>query len=259
MTATHVLGKFLPRSLQPGDKCFVITAARSHFSRDASEYFENFMEPLHPYGFHPRGKQRSHDSPPGPGEERWTPQTVIALGASNASVLVEDFLAQHRIVTDYYSTWFSNVFQKATGIDILSVPFDYEKKYSFIPGPQCSGIALRFEDATEWEGILRQFLPDFRMRAANRGGRKWYSEAYDNFKKKLVYNEAEERLMCATETQRHFYNEPGSRCFQRNFSSWTRKDGSASEGFVFMLYRGWRGRGGSCYMLGYVSLCVLCP
>jgi len=219
MTATHVLGKFLPRSLQPGDKCFVITAARSHFSRDASEYFENFMEPLHPYGFHPRGKQRSHDSPPGPGEERWTPQTVIALGASNASVLVEDFLAQHRIVTDYYSTWFSNVFQKATGIDILSVPFDYEKKYSFIPGPQCSGIALRFEDATEWEGILRQFLPDFRMRAANRGGRKWYSEAYDNFKKKLVYNEAEERLMCATETQRHFYNEPGSRCFQRNFSS----------------------------------------
>ena len=101
------------------------------------------------------------------------------------------------------------------------------------------------------------------MRAANRGGRKWYSEAYDNFKKKLVYNEAEERLMCATETQRHFYNEPGSRCLNNVISQAEKTEPekmAALQRDLFSCTGGWP-EGHVTYVTCWdmFHLCVLCP
>lgn len=200
-------------SLQASDRCFIITASRSHFSRDPSEYFENVLTPLHPYGFHPRGSPRQKDSEPAAGE-RWTQETVSALGKTNASVLVQDFQAQHAMVLHFYSRWFSDTFKAATGVDVLSVPFDLEKKFAIVQGSRCTTIVLRYEDSHLWEGILQQFFPDFRMTSSNKGGSKWYSEAYANFKQLLNYTEQELKLICGTETERHFYQEDGSKCAQ---------------------------------------------
>ena len=199
-------------SLKPKDQCFIITASRSHFSRDPSEYFENLMVPTHPYGFHPRGQTRYQDTPPGQNSERWNASSIISLGRQNASVLVEDFRAQHGIVLSYYSKWFTEIFKPATGVDVLSVPFDYQKKRAVIHGPRCTTIVLRYEDSSIWEGILRAIFPDFRMTSENRGDKKWYSEAYANFKKHLNYSEQELQQICATETEQHFYQDNGSAC-----------------------------------------------
>lgn len=193
-------------SLQPGDKCLIITAARSHFSRDPSEYFENILSLDHPYGWAPRGVYRTHDTPPGPKDEpRWTQESLRRIAAENITRLVEDYKAQHGIVVQFYSKWFSEIFRKATGIDVLSEPFDQEKKYLYIEGDRCSALVLRYSDIGQWEQILSQFFPGFKMMNKNRGGDKWYSAAYKAFLKELKYTDDELEAMCGTETEMHFF------------------------------------------------------
>ena len=126
-----------------GDECIIITASRSHFTRDPSEYFENVMMENHPYGYHPRGRTRHFNKPPRPGEKKWTLEDVIYMGQHNVTALIEDFRAQHDIVLSFYRRWFSQVFKNATGLDILSQPFDRKKKFSWIHGAQCSALVLR--------------------------------------------------------------------------------------------------------------------
>ncbi|CAE7554765.1 unnamed protein product [Symbiodinium natans] len=203
-------------SLMPGDTCFIITAARSHINRDPSEYFETVLSTKHPYGYHPRGRRREHDTPPAAGEERWTRETVQQLGESNVSALLEDFHAQHPIVLEYYAKWFSKVFKPATGADILTGHFDLEKRHQRISTSRCTVLALRYEDSRHWEKILNEYFPGFRLPNANRGTQKWYEIPYQNFLKKLSYTQDELDKICQTETETHFYkSDPSSPCAQR--------------------------------------------
>ena len=199
-------------SLFPGDRCFVITMTRSHFSRDPSEYFENIFLPAHPFGFHPRGKRRDKDTDPGPGESRWTKDSVLQLAESNLTALLADFHAQHPIVLGYFSTWWSMVFSQVTGVDVLKVPFDFAQKYSLVQSARCKALVLRFEDLEHWQEILGQFFPGFVLPKENLGSRKWYSEVYQKFTGALQYTQEDVDLICGTETERHFYREATSPC-----------------------------------------------
>ena len=195
-----------PPSAPAGDECFIITAARSHFSRDPSEYFENVLMENHPYGYHPRGVERFSDRAPRPGERRWTMEDIVYLGQHNTTELIQDFRAQHKQVLEFYAKWFSTVFRRATHLNILSEPFDLQRKFSWIHGKRCSALVLRSEDSRSWEEILSDIFPGFKMPVlSNSGKTKWYSEAYKAFKGNLTWTRAEISSMCRTETERHFY------------------------------------------------------
>ena len=144
-----------------GDECFIITASRSHFTRDPSEYFENVLMENHPYGYHPRGRTRHFSRPLRPGEKKWTLEDVIYMGQHNVSALIDDFRAQHGIVLSFYKRWFSEVFQSATGLNILSQPFDRKKRFSWIHGAQCSALVLRSHGHVGCETLLRYLCIEF--------------------------------------------------------------------------------------------------
>ncbi|CAE7551626.1 unnamed protein product [Symbiodinium natans] len=206
-------------SLKPGDECFIITATRSHFSRDPSEYFENVLLPEHPYGFHPRGIRRYNDTPPVGGDKRWTEATVTQLGRTNVEALQEDFQAQHEIVIQAYSKWYSDTFFHATGVDVLQSQFDRKAKHMLVRGETCQVLVLRFEDIGEWGGIIAQHFPGFKMpKGANRAELKWYAEAYKNFLSSLTYRPEELKAMCETETEMHFYSQdPENECADADY------------------------------------------
>ncbi|CAE7223101.1 unnamed protein product [Symbiodinium pilosum] len=197
-------------SLRSGDACTIITATRSHFSRDVSEYFENILQVNHPYGYHPRGVQRHEDRAPRTGETRWTQASVVRLGQENISALVEDYRAQHSIVLAFYAKWFTRQFKAATGLDVLSQPFDLQQHHSWIQGSRCSALVLRSEDSKFWPDIIAKYFDGFKMPRSNAAGNKWYSGVYSAFKTHLQYSVSEMREMCATETERHFYREEES-------------------------------------------------
>ncbi|CAE7393557.1 hypothetical protein AK812_SmicGene3441 [Symbiodinium microadriaticum] len=201
-------------SLKPGDECFIITATRSHFSRDPSEYFENILLPEHPYGYHPRGVRRYNDTPPVGTDKRWTEAKITELGKSNVAILQEDFQIQHEIVIQAYSKWYSEVFFGATGINILKQKFDRHKKHMLVRAETCQVLVLRFEDISEWSNIIGKYFPGFQMpKGANRAELKWYADAYRNFKSTLEYRPEELKAMCETETETHFYaDDPSSEC-----------------------------------------------
>jgi len=199
-------------SLKAGDECIIITASRSHFSRDPAEYFENVLLPAHPYGYRPHGgAERALDSPNG---QEWTQSVIQEFGRTNVSALIEDFRAQHVAVVTYYSRWFSESFAKATGINVLQQPFDVQKKHTWVHGERCSALLLRYEDAKSWPEILAQTFPGFDMPTENRAEEKWYSAAYAAFKANLSYSEAELDAICSTETEKYFYSgDPESPCY----------------------------------------------
>ncbi|CAE7244037.1 unnamed protein product [Symbiodinium necroappetens] len=206
-------------SLKPGDECFIITATRSHFSRDPSEYFENILLPEHPYGYHPRGVRRYNDTPPVGTDKRWTEAKITELGKSNVAILQEDFQIQHEIVIQAYSKWYSEVFFGATGINILKQNFDRHKKHMLVRAETCQVLVLRFEDISEWSNIIGKYFPGFQMpKGANRAELKWYADAYRNFKSTLEYRPEELKAMCETETETHFYaDDPSSECADADF------------------------------------------
>eukprot|EP00415_Alexandrium_ostenfeldii_P004374 UN4374 len=173
--------------------------ARSHFTQDPSEFFENVIAPGHPYAYPTR-------------EAPWDLGRVAALAAANLSALVEHYVRMHPEVTAYYSTWWSQVFAKTTGVDVLR-PFDFEKKMSVVKGRVCTAIVLRYEDIRSWEGSLQRIFPHVKMSKANRADNKWYSGVYREFIDRIHYSKEDLNAICNTETERYFYKgTAGSRC-----------------------------------------------
>ena len=99
----------------------------------------------HRYGYHPRGRTRHFSRVPRSGK-RSELKDVIYMGQHNLTAVIEGFRAQHGVILCFYKSWFSQVFQSATGLNIPSQPFKPEEKV--LVDPWCT--MFRFGIAVAW-------------------------------------------------------------------------------------------------------------
>lgn len=104
----------------------------------------------------------------------------------------------------YFSEW-----AEVTGMDLLSQSFDHEKKHNFIEysmdGRSIKVILLRMEDVANWETIVSQYLPGWKMVDGNQGDDKVYAEDYENFKQNFFYKKSQLQTILANSPELHFY------------------------------------------------------
>ena len=78
-------------------------------------------------------------------------------------------------------------------MNILSEPFDLQKKFSLIHGKQGSALVLRSEseDSESWDEVLSNIFPGFKMPVfSNSGKGKWYRQADEAFRTNLTWTRA---------------------------------------------------------------------
>ncbi|CAE7787508.1 unnamed protein product [Symbiodinium sp. CCMP2456] len=198
-------------ALYAGEECFIVTAVRSGFEFYPSGYFQSMFNHTIPWGYRPHGpKTRYHDSPNASTSD-WTVGIVQRMGEENITALIADFKAQLPIVIRHWmKIWFREHFYPATEVDVFQRHFDFESKHMFFERGtrRCSVLLLRHEDIDNWDGILQQFFPGFRLPRENIGRHKWYASVYARFKEAMTYTEAEVEQICTTDIQRHFYTTP---------------------------------------------------
>lgn len=104
----------------------------------------------------------------------------------------------------YFKAW-----ERATGIDLLSHEWDFDKKHIFIRGSfdgrPLKVLLLRVEDSAEWEEILSQYFPGLRLIPENQGGSKVYSDEYNKFKEHFYYKEEQLRQILENSAELQFY------------------------------------------------------
>ena len=92
------------------------------------------------------------------------------------------------ILEDYYPFWDSQepLGNSYAGRDLLSIPFDHQRKCLYYQDSEYRILILRFEDISDWDQIIRATLPEedllsYSFRSENLSSDKWYASLYRQF------------------------------------------------------------------------------
>jgi hypothetical protein len=168
-------------------RTWILTITRNRFHRDMSSYFQNVESYF------------------------GSKEKVLSMSIPE---LHDDF--RHRFheypIEDNDHFWYQSVFKEAVGMNLVDHAASFhdgslyaEHAYN---GKPISIILLRFEDISNWEGILDTYFNDFHIppHAANKGEEKWYAGVYQQFADSYSFAENEIKLLCEGDTMK-FYSE----------------------------------------------------
>jgi len=172
-------------------RTWIITITRNPFHRDISSYFQNV----------------DHFFP----QEQVLSMPISQLQNDFRQRFHEDPNGDDIGNVSYYQTQF----KQAVGVSLIDYADRFENGSLHVEhawhGKPISIILLRFEDISQWEGILGTYFHNFRIpqtskSGVNRGDQKWYSAVYEQLVKTYSFSEEEIKLLCAGDTMR-FYSE----------------------------------------------------
>jgi hypothetical protein len=120
-----------------------------------------------------------------------------------------DYYFANNVRHDLPFKWFEEEFLPATNIDIFEYPFDKDKGFTIIKKGKIEVLLMTLEKLNDNEQTIRDFIGDqtFYLTHKNDGSKKWYSDLYDNFRKRHYLNEEELKFYYDNDVVRHFYTE----------------------------------------------------
>ena len=115
------------------------------------------------------------------GLDRLITRGVRECGSDQKKVL--QYIFENYVNHDIPVDWFKWEFEKHTGIDICRHDAG-GRDYLLIKQKRMEVLVLKLEALKSLEKEIARFVgrPEFELRLANVGDRKWYAELYDNFK-----------------------------------------------------------------------------
>ncbi len=165
----------------------VITGTREPIQRHISDFFENV--------------------------EYYWPELITADGwvdADKALLMILDQFHEFSEQTDYACTWFSREIEPVFGIDVYTVPYDFEQGYQIIHQGNVNLLIIRLEDLNRsFSRAMKEFLHlehEIPMLKTNIASEKKFHQAYQY----VVQNIRLPRPVCetiyASRYAQHFYS-----------------------------------------------------
>lgn len=110
------------------------------------------------------------------------------------------------------SGWFDEEIKGVFGIDIFSVPFDFERGFVLLQRGPVRVLLMRMEDLDGAlplgiEACLGVPARDVEIRRANEGSKSWYRDSFQKVKQSLRLREELVDRILSTRYVRHFYPE----------------------------------------------------
>lgn len=137
-------------------------------------------------------------------------QEELEFNYNDVIFLINEILNDAQKI-NYEQNWFHNSIKKNFGIDVFSIPFDYEHKYNIYSNENSNLLLMRLEDLDNiFKDAVEKFLSPKKpvtFIKKNEGGKKFYKKAYNKVIKDFKIDS--DLLNTYTNTQffQHFYTD----------------------------------------------------
>jgi len=119
----------------------------------------------------------------------------------------------------YGYDWLQDDFEATINADITNFKFSPPqlRLQKMWRGRQLNVVVVRVEDIAQWNTTLKQDFPCFSMHAKNSGSKKWYQEAYEQFKDSYRPDKSFLEEMNRKDKLTMFYSEAEQANFMKTF------------------------------------------
>ena len=171
------------RILEGNEKFDVITLVREPLTRNISAFFQNAY--------------------------RWIPdfEKKCLEGTLDTRATINYFFSKGKFHTRGLD-WVEMEIKGVLGIDVYASSFPVQKGYEEYENKKSRLLLLRMEDLNDKGDVIKGFLglDNFKLKNANVGGTKFYSDAYKAFKKSIRFPEEYIDRLHSHKYSQHFYN-----------------------------------------------------
>ena len=120
----------------------------------------------------------------------------------------------------YINRWFSDEFQRFTGIDLVSEAFDVDKGYKVIKNGKFNVLVIRYESFSKLSAAINEFIGvNIEMDESNIGDDKWYGPLYKEFKRSYAPSSEYMNEMYSYPYVKNYYSDNEIKGFMKKYGN----------------------------------------